>query len=135
MAVESSPSVFVIHAVTDAPQEFIYRVDRLINILGNFYPMLNWEPGIGNSVYERDLDRATHAGLVVADCSYPSTGMGMEMQERLRLGKPLLAVIEEGKLAPSIVQSINRSNFKLQTYQQIDEVATMVDNHFEFREV
>lgn len=56
-----------------------------------------WREGVtARHIYERDLRWLAECDLVIAEVSTPSLGVGVEIAEAARLGKPIVALCEDG---------------------------------------
>jgi nucleoside 2-deoxyribosyltransferase len=88
--------VYVGCSLNDAPAPFVEEVGEFKQKLGsNGYKVLEFigkVNGTVRDVYEWDINCVRQCDLFVAVCDFPSTGLGIELNEAVRLEKPTLAV-------------------------------------------
>ncbi len=96
----SMQSLYLGCSLIDAPQTFLDEMEALKVRLREQYDFLEFV-GLDNSVsaadvYAHDIERAGSADLMLAICDRPSSGMGMEIQHRIELGKETILAYQQG---------------------------------------
>jgi hypothetical protein len=103
--------IYLAHALTNAPEEFRQRMFRLRDTLASI-PNIEilrfaWIDGVGPkpgvNVYEYDMNCVSEADLVVAILDHFSFGVGMEIQKRSQIKRPMLIFAPTGMKVPKII--------------------------------
>jgi len=88
--------VYFACALAYSTQEYRDEVANLKDLLrkhfeiGDFYGFIpTADPKI---IFEHDINQVQNCDMVIAECSYPSTGMGIEIGTALALNKPVIAI-------------------------------------------
>lgn len=112
-------------SLTQAPKEFIQQVEDLKNSLREHYEVYDFvglTNGTNEDVYKWDIERCVATcDIFLAICDYPSIGLGWELNEGVRLGKPVLGVAREDALITRLVlgAAVLKPNFTFERYQDI----------------
>ncbi len=80
------------------------------------------EAGIDPStVYTRDVDWIRACDVLIAEVSVPSHGVGYEVAFALGLGKPVLALYQQGRKVSKMITGNPDVNLQVQAYQDLDD--------------
>jgi len=79
-------------------------------------------------VFENDISCVRSVDLFVAECTYPSTGLGVELAEAHYAEVPTLAVAREDVHVSRLVEGIQYPLFTFRRYTEIVEVLKFVKN-------
>ena len=72
-------------------------------------------------VYARDIAWIRGCDVLIAEVSVPSHGVGYEIGFSLGLGKPVLALYEEGRKVSKMIRGNPDPNLSVKTYQTTEE--------------
>ena len=109
-------SLYVGCALKCASEEFVASVAALKKRLSEHYEIAEFV-GLDYSVsaetvYITDITCATEADIMLAICDVPSTGLGMEVQRRIELGKETyLAYQNESKISRMLLGAAAHYSF------------------------
>jgi len=80
-------------------------------------------------IFERDIEHLEETDVVVADISYPSTGVGFEIAYGLLNNKYVISICRKDRInkASALVRGITWKNFQLLTYNDPLEIADEID--------
>ncbi|HEY5730501.1 MAG TPA: nucleoside 2-deoxyribosyltransferase [Anaerolineales bacterium] len=70
-----------------------------------------------NEVYQRDVAWIRACDALVAEVSVPSHGVGYEIGFALGMGKPVLALYQEGRKVSKMISGNPDSNLTVKSYQ------------------
>ncbi|MCK6540269.1 MAG: nucleoside 2-deoxyribosyltransferase [Anaerolineales bacterium] len=70
-----------------------------------------------NEVYERDTEWIRACDALIAEVSVPSHGVGYEIGFALGLGKPVLALYQQGRKVSKMISGNPDPNLSLKSYQ------------------
>ena len=80
------------------------------------------EAGIDPStVYTRDVDWIRASDVLIAEVSVPSHGVGYEIAFALGLGKPVLALYQQGRKVSKMITGNPDTNLQVQAYEDSAE--------------
>jgi nucleoside 2-deoxyribosyltransferase len=80
------------------------------------------EAGIDPStVYMRDVDWIRASDVLIAEVSVPSHGVGYEIAFALGIGKPVLAIYQQGRKVSKMITGNPDMNLQVQAYQDSAE--------------
>jgi nucleoside 2-deoxyribosyltransferase len=94
------------------------------------------EPGVAalegaippGEVYARDIAWIRDCDMLIAEVSIPSHGVGYEIGFSLGLGKPVLALYQEGRRVSKMISGNPDPNLSLQCYQTPEEAILEIKN-------
>lgn len=72
-------------------------------------------------VYARDIAWIRDCDVLIAEVSMPSHGVGYEIGFSLGLGKPVLALYQEGRRVSKMISGNPDPNLSLKSYQTAEE--------------
>jgi nucleoside 2-deoxyribosyltransferase len=72
-------------------------------------------------VYERDVAWIRACDVLIAEVSIPSHGVGYEIGYALGIGKPVLALLQEGRKLSKMISGNHDPNLTLSLYRTPDE--------------
>ena len=117
--------IYLANSLTQAPEEFKRQMLNLREKLKEDYEVLEYmglADGDAVSVYRHDIDCVKSCDAVVAEVSFPSTGLGIEIATALQNGKKVLAFAKTEARVSRMVQGIADKNFSFRRYGEIDEI-------------
>lgn len=124
--------IYVGCALTHASEEFKKDIERLKTELSNIenteiLEFLGLIKGTATDVYEHDIHECVKkADLIIAECSYPSTGLGWELATAVeKLRKSVLAVAKtEVKVTRLVLgaECARNLNYSFKTYNSFEEL-------------
>lgn len=77
-------------------------------------------------VYTRDVTWIHASDVLIAEVSVPSHGVGYEIGYALGLGKPVLALYQEGKKVSKMISGNPDSNLSVRPYQSPKDAVQLV---------
>lgn len=84
-------------ALTNAPKEFTQDIEKLKKLLKKkveIFDFAGLTPPIGE-VYQHDTNMVRRCDVMVANITYPSLGLGMEMGIAIENKKPLITLVDD----------------------------------------
>ena len=78
-------------------------------------------------IYERDMEWLSTADVAIAEISNPSLGVGYEIGYALNIGKPVLALYEDGLFISRMITGNTHPNLSVLTYGSNIEWKTIID--------
>lgn len=132
------PKLYVGCGLTNAPREFTDRVDLLKAKLReedwDVMEFLGTVAGTAEDVYQRDIvENVGGCDAFVGIFDEPSTGLGFELNESLRLGKPTLGVAHVDTRVTRLVlgAASYHENFNFWLYEDmVEDVPAIVAEEF-----
>ena len=86
------------------------------------------EAGIDpNEVYERDVNWIRGCDILIAEVSVPSHGVGYEIGFALGLGKPVLAIYQNGRKVSKMISGNPDPNLTVKSYRDIADALQITD--------
>lgn len=129
-------SLYVGCSLANSPEDFKDKVVALKDRLREKYEVLEFKgqvAGTNEDVYRWDIENCVaNCGMFVAVCDYPSIGLGWELNEAIRLGKPTLGVAHSEAVMSRLVLGAAgvKPNFEFQRYDDLLlDVPVLVDEH------
>jgi nucleoside 2-deoxyribosyltransferase len=126
--------IYVGCSLTKAPEDFKAQVEAFKDTLRgegyevfDFVGLVNGTPA---SVYNWDIGHCVRdCDIFVAICDEPSIGLGYELCEALRLGKPVLAVAHADAKVTRLVLGAAEVEEKLrfERYEQLIDVLPLIN--------
>lgn len=77
-------------------------------------------------VYARDVAWIHASDLLIAEVSVPSHGVGYEIGFALGLGKPVLALYQEGKKVSKMISGNPDPNLSVKSYQNSEHIVQLI---------
>lgn len=137
MVMVSRPSIYIGHALTGAPEEFVNHADAIRQRLRERYQVLDFlglVAGTARDVYESDANCVRTCGAFIALPEVPSTGLGMELQIAISISKPTLVLHRTGVRITRMLLGSPNPNQEVADYGTVDEavghVGAFVDRMF-----
>jgi len=92
------------------------------------------ESGIGameavldpQTVYTRDVDWIRASDTLIAEVSVPSHGVGYEIGFALGIGKPVLALYQQGRKVSKMISGNPDAHLQVKTYENSDEAVRLI---------
>lgn len=93
------------------------------------------ETGIGaveavidpNEVYERDVNWIRGCDILIAEISVPSHGVGYEIGFALGIGKPVLALYQDGRKVSKMISGNPNANLTVKSYRDIPDALQIME--------
>lgn len=121
--------IYIACSLTHAPAEFKAAVETLKENLRKEYEILDFiglVNGTAQDVFEWDLNCVRICDLLVADCTYPALGVGMEIGTALAINKKTLIIAHKDAKVTRIVLGITHPQFTFKRYDDLEEVVNFV---------
>jgi nucleoside 2-deoxyribosyltransferase len=122
--------IYLANSLTYASQEFKNSMIGLRQELKKNFEVLEYfglESGDDTEVYKHDIACVKDCDLVLAEVSYPSTGLGIEIATALHLGKKVLAVAQQNVKVSRMVTGLPDNNFKFERYSTIKDIINLLE--------
>ena len=92
------------------------------------------ESGIGaveavldpQAVYSRDVDWIRASDVLIAEVSVPSHGVGYEVGFALGIGKPVLALYQQGRKVSKMISGNPDAHLQVKAYQNSEEAVGVI---------
>lgn len=82
-----------------------------------------------NEVYERDVAWICASDVLIAEVSVPSHGVGYEIGFALGIGKPVLALYQEGRKISKMISGNPASNLTVKPYQTSADAIQIIEGY------
>ncbi|MCL5784522.1 MAG: hypothetical protein M1142_04185 [Patescibacteria group bacterium] len=118
-------------ALTHAAPEFRDSVDQLKDTLRRDFEVLDFiglVKGTPRDVFEWDLNCVRRCDLFVAECTYPSIGLGYELAVAVHANQAILAVAQQDAKVTRLVLGIDHPKYSFHRYRELSEVADLINN-------
>ncbi len=81
-------------------------------------------------IFKRDIDHLNETDVLIADISYPSTGVGFEIAYALLKNKYVIAICRKDRVdkASALIRGINWEKFNLVIYSNPEQITYTLDN-------
>ncbi len=130
-------TIYVGCSLTHASEEFKQSIEKLKNDLRKNYTVFDFlglTDGTEKDAYEYNIENVKKCDLFLAECSYPSTGLGIELGVGLSLDKQIIAVAVGDAKVSRLVQGVTHPKFTFRRYDNIDEIIGLVKEKIENNE-
>lgn len=106
-------------------EEFKERLSQIPNV--SMLKFLGLVDGTAHDVYVHDIvDCVRQCDIMVAICDEPSIGLGWEMAEQTRRGRPLLAFGHENSIISRLILDPQLTRYQFYRYQTFDDIYKIV---------
>lgn len=78
------------------------------------------------AVYSRDVDWIRASEVLIAEVSVPSHGVGYEVGFALGIGKPVLALYQQGRKVSKMISGNPDAHLQVKAYQSVEEAVGMI---------
>lgn len=113
------------HQITEFKDSL--RID--FDILDFTWVMDGWAIS-ATEIYEHDRWCVTACDIFVAECSYPSTGLGYEIATAVEYGKEILLIAHEDAVVTRMILGIPQHKARLLRYHSLDEVRLYIQKNY-----
>jgi nucleoside 2-deoxyribosyltransferase len=121
--------IYIGCALTHAPEEFRIAIAELKDKLRKDYEILDFvglEKGTPQEVFEWDMNCVRRCDLLVADCTHPAIGLGMEIGIAIENDKAMLIVAHaDAKISRAII-GITSPKATIKRYTDHNEVLEFI---------
>ena len=117
--------IYVGCSLQHAPKEFVEGIKKFKEALSGEYEVMEFAgltAKTAQEVYEKDTNCVRTCDIFIADCTYLSTGLGMEIGIALENNKPILAIAKNGATVTRMVLGIPAKNFSFMWYDDALDV-------------
>ncbi len=124
--------IYIACSLTGAPQKFKIHINNLKKALRKNFEILDWlglSKGTATDVYRHDTQMVKNCNLLLADCTYPSIGLGFELSLAISLKKSVLAVAHKDAKVSRMVLGINNENYKFERYNSTEDILKLIKEH------
>lgn len=122
--------IYVGCSLTHASSEFKKEIENLKVELRRKYVVFDFQgltSGTEKDAYEYNIENVKNCDLFVAECSYPSTGLGVELGIALSLDKPIIAVAHKDAKVSRLVQGVTHPKYTFKRYGEMSEIVDLVN--------
>jgi len=97
--------------------------DKVIPKFGRLIPWFGTGPVDDMKIlYNFDIQSVEAADLIVAEVSYPSHGVGMEIMHAIHIRKPIIAIAQTEKKVSRMVLGIDYEKFQFYFYTDLSDL-------------
>lgn len=125
--------IYIWCALTYASEDYRARIEYLKEKLREKYDILDflglWV-GTDYDIYCQDIWFVEDADLLLMDCTYPSTGLGLEIWYGIGHDKDILAIAEKDAIVTRMILWATHPNYKFMRYDDIDEIVDYIFKNF-----
>ena len=117
--------IYIGCSLTHAPQEFKDAIAALQDRLRAKHTILDFVglvAGTPQDVFRHDTQCVLDADLFVAECSYPSIGLGYELATALWHNKPVLALAHADARVTRLVLGVDHPLFTMERYTAYTDI-------------
>lgn len=117
--------IYVGCSLTQASEEYKKLIEDFKNELRPFASILDFvglTKGTPKDVFEWDTNCVKTCDLFIADCTYPSIGLGYELGVAIEMKKRILAIAQKDAIVTRLVLGITSPNFEFVRYKDISEI-------------
>jgi hypothetical protein len=121
--------VYIGCALTHASEDFRKAIVELKENLRKDFDVLDFiglENGTAKDVYEHDLNCVRTSNLFVADCTYPSIGLGIEIGAAIEDNKQTLIVVHKDAHVTRMILGITAPTVSFRRYNDYAEVLEFI---------
>lgn len=126
--------IYVGCSLAHAPAEFIDGIMALKNELRKHHEIMDFV-GLGDhdprKVFEWDTNCVKTCDCFIADATYPSTGLGIEIGLAIEHKKSILAIAKKGAKVSSMVTGITAKKFSFMWYENALDVVEDIKKKIE----
>lgn len=79
-----------------------------------------------HQIYEHDVNCVKSCDIMIAECSYASTGLGFELGLAIERDKPVLAIAGKDVYVTRLVQGVTHPKFSFRRYGSTEEVTELI---------
>ncbi len=126
------PKIYVWCALTHATLEFRQQISDFKNSLRERFEILDFV-GVTDGwtispqeIYAHDRNCVLDADILVAECSYPSTGLGYEIATAIDHGKKVILIAHQDALVTRMILGIPHDKAAVMRYRNINEVRDFI---------
>lgn len=117
--------IYLANSLTLAPEEFkqgMLDFREKLKIGHEIFEYLGTTEGSALDVFTHDIQCVKDCDMVLAEVSYPSTGVGIEIVTALQAGKKVLAFAKQEAKVSRMVLGMNFPNYKFIRYSSLGEI-------------
>lgn len=128
--------IYVGCALTHASQEFRDSIALFKDWLRSQYDVLDFtgilDGGtiLSTDIYAYDRSCVLDSDLFIAECSYPSTGLGYEIATAVENNKKILLIAHQDALVTRMILWIPEDKAKMVRYNDLDDIIPIVSQMF-----
>ena len=102
----------------------------LRGILSKHYEVLEFyglsKPGDPKTIHLHDSECVKNCDFMIAECSYPSLGLGYEIALALQFNKPVVAIAQNDANVSRMIEGIQNPLFKFRRYKTMSEIPNII---------
>lgn len=128
---------YAVNLIMESENPHLIKINK--EVLPKYADIIPWF-GTGpvddmRTLYNMDIKAVESADIVIAEVSYPSHGVGMEVMHAVHVGKPVLAIALEGQIVSRMLRGIDYDKFQFKWYKNLDDLEYQLDTYFKGVEV
>lgn len=115
---------YSVNIISDIEDPILNQIkDNLLPQFGEIIPWFGTGPVDDvREIYRYDKGALESSDVVIAEVSYPSHGVGMELMHAIHTGKPIIALAKEGQKVSRMVLGIDYEKFTFIWYRDLEEL-------------
>jgi nucleoside 2-deoxyribosyltransferase len=123
---------YAVNLIMESDNPHLIKINK--EILPKYAEIIPWF-GTGpvddmRTLYNMDIKAVESADLIIAEVSYPSHGVGMEVMHAVHCGKPVLAIAQEGKMVSRMLRGIDYEKFRFNWYKDYEDLEILLESYF-----
>lgn len=132
----SKKKMYIGCALTHASPEFRDEIAGFKDLLRPIFDILDSKWVIdgwtisATEIYEHDRSCVLACDIFVAECSYPSTGLGYEIATAVEYGKAILLIAHEDAVVTRMILGIPQQKATFLRYRSLEEVRSYIQNNY-----
>jgi nucleoside 2-deoxyribosyltransferase len=124
---------FAVNLIMESENPHLIKINK--EILPKYADIIPWF-GTGpvddmRTLYNMDIKAVESADIVIAEVSYPSHGVGMEVMHAIHIGKPVLAIALKGQIVSRMLRGIDYDKFQFKWYKDFPDLENILESYFE----
>jgi nucleoside 2-deoxyribosyltransferase len=113
-------------ALNHAPAHYRRQIEDFRSLLEKDFTVLRFkglQNGTPEEIFKHDIEAVTNCDFLVADCSYPSLGLGFELGYAVEKRKPIIVLAKQESLVSPLILGIRnvKNDFAVFRYRNIKE--------------
>lgn len=123
--------IYVGCSLTHATQKFRESIEAFKDTLRAKYEVLQFlglGAGTPEEIFTHDIHCVKNADLMIADCSYPSIGLGIELGFAYSRNLPVILIAQSGAKVAAMVPGLPNRVAEIVRYSSIGDVVDTIES-------
>lgn len=115
---------YAVTLVSEIKDPILDKINKqLLPKFGEIIPWFGTSPVDDmRTLFNFDKKAVESSDIVVAEVSYPSHGVGMEIMHAIHIKKPVVAIAMEDKIVSRMVQGVDYDKFQFIRYKNLEDL-------------